>query len=66
MMRTAFDKIKAGLDDAIAFADGDTGRGVVHIPEKIDVRGIRDDEIPTVYADIVAVMQKGLDELTAR
>lgn len=38
----------------------------VQVLDPIDVRGIRDDEIPTVYADIVAIMQKGLDELTAR
>ena len=40
-MKTAFDKIKAGLDDAIAIAEGDTSRGVIHVPEKMDVRAIR-------------------------
>ena len=41
MTRTAFDKIKAGLDDAIAFAGGDEGRAVIHVPAEIDVRSIR-------------------------
>jgi putative transcriptional regulator len=40
-MKSAFDKIKAGLDDAIAFVGGDTSRGVAHVPERVDVRGIR-------------------------
>ena len=38
---SAFEKIKAGLEDAIAFAEGDTERGVVHVPAEIDVRAIR-------------------------
>ncbi|MBP7003165.1 helix-turn-helix domain-containing protein [Amaricoccus sp.] len=38
---SAFDKIKAGLVDAIAFAEGDTTRGVAHIPAEINVRAIR-------------------------
>ena len=29
MSKAAFDKIAAGLEDAIAFADGDAGRGRV-------------------------------------
>lgn len=42
MTRRAFDKIKAGLDDALAFASGDNTRAVVHhIPTSIDVRSIR-------------------------
>lgn len=40
-MKKAFDKIMAGLDDAIAYSEGDTGRGVAHVPERVDVRGIR-------------------------
>jgi putative transcriptional regulator len=41
MSKSAFDKIKAGLEDAIAFSDGDDSRGVIHVPETIDVRSIR-------------------------
>lgn len=41
MSRPAFEKIKAGLDDAIAYAKGDASRAVAHIPPSIDVRGIR-------------------------
>lgn len=41
MTKTAFDKIKAGLDDAIAFAQGDATRGAISVPERIDVRAIR-------------------------
>ena len=41
MARTGFDKIKAGLEDAIAFADGDVERGRIHVPAEIDVRAIR-------------------------
>ena len=41
MAKSAFEKIKAGLDDAIAYAKGDDSRGVVHAPASIDVRGIR-------------------------
>ena len=43
MAKSAFDKIKAGLDDALAIARGeadpDTYR--VYIPSELDVRGIR-------------------------
>lgn len=38
-MKSAFDKIAAGLDDAIAFAEGDDARGRIHAP--VDVRAIR-------------------------
>jgi putative transcriptional regulator len=43
MTKTAFDKIKAGLEDAIAIAKGeaDPATYVVHVPEEIDVRAIR-------------------------
>jgi hypothetical protein len=30
MTKTAFDKIKAALEDAIAISKGDTKRGIVH------------------------------------
>jgi putative transcriptional regulator len=38
-MKSAFDKIAAGLDDAIAYANGEPGRGKVAAP--IDVAAIR-------------------------
>jgi putative transcriptional regulator len=38
-MSKAFDKISAGLTDAIAYANGDTSRGRVGKP--LDVRAIR-------------------------
>ena len=38
-MKRAFDKIAAGLDDAIAYAQGDTSRGV--LTEPVDVKAIR-------------------------
>jgi putative transcriptional regulator len=38
-MKRAFDKIAAGLNDAIAYAEGDTARGRETTP--IDVRAIR-------------------------
>lgn len=41
MTKSAFDKIKSGLDDAIAFAQGDGRHGVAHVPAEIDVRSIR-------------------------
>jgi putative transcriptional regulator len=41
MTKHAFEKIKAGLEDAIAFAQGDQDRGALHVPETIDVRSIR-------------------------
>jgi putative transcriptional regulator len=41
MTRSAFRKIKAGLDDAIAFAKGDKSRGKIRVPASIDVRAIR-------------------------
>lgn len=37
-MKSAFDKIAAGLEDAIAFAGGDAGRGRIAAP--IDVKAI--------------------------
>jgi putative transcriptional regulator len=41
MTRNAFNKIKAGLEDAIAYAKGDESRGVAHVPPTVDVRAIR-------------------------
>ena len=41
MTKSAFNKIKAGLEDAIAFAQGDETRAESHIPPTVDVRGIR-------------------------
>lgn len=39
MSKSAFDKIAAGLEDAIAYAEGDTSRGRVAAP--VDVKAIR-------------------------
>ncbi len=43
MTKSAFNKIKAGLEDAFAFAEGtaDLSKFRVHIPAEIDVRAIR-------------------------
>ena len=42
MARDAFDKIMAGLDDALAYAQGDKSRGVEHVvPAPVDVASIR-------------------------
>jgi putative transcriptional regulator len=43
MSKRAFDKIKAGLDDARAYLEGtaDKRRYKVHVPEKMDVKKIR-------------------------
>jgi putative transcriptional regulator len=43
MSKRAFDKIKAGLDDAKAFLEGtaDAKRYRVHVPANIDVKKIR-------------------------
>lgn len=38
-MKSAYDKIAAGLDDAIAFADGDAARGRIAAP--VDVKAVR-------------------------
>ena len=42
-MSKAFDKIKAGLDDAIAYAGGKAGKDKynVHVPAEVDVKAIR-------------------------
>jgi putative transcriptional regulator len=43
MARKAFDKIKAGLDDALAYAAGDISRATVHQVEirEVDVAALR-------------------------
>lgn len=43
MARKAFEKIMAGLEDAIAYAEGDTTRGVTHKIEihEVDVAALR-------------------------
>ncbi|MCW5717230.1 MAG: helix-turn-helix domain-containing protein [Bauldia sp.] len=42
MTKRAFDKIKAGIEDAIAYAAGDDSRGAIsYIPSSVDVRAIR-------------------------
>ncbi len=44
MSKSAFDKIAAGLNDAIAIAEGraDPATYRVHAPEEVDVKSIRD------------------------
>jgi putative transcriptional regulator len=37
MARIAFEKIMAGLDDALAYAEGDTNRGVTHQVQVADI-----------------------------
>ena len=41
-MSKAFQEIKAGLDDAIDHAKGKPGNTVIHEPETIDVKAIRE------------------------
>ena len=44
MSKKTYDKIMAGLEDALAYARGDKSRGVEHrvrVPPPIDVRAIR-------------------------
>ena len=43
MSKRAFDKIKAGLEDAIAIAHGEADPATyrVHVPDEIDVKAIR-------------------------
>lgn len=43
MARKAFEKIMAGMEDALAYADGDTARGVAHRVEiqEVDVAALR-------------------------
>lgn len=38
---SGFESIAAGLEDAIAHANGDTSRGQTHVPGDVDVRAIR-------------------------
>jgi len=37
MARIAFEKIMAGLEDALAYADGDSSRGTAHLVKVADV-----------------------------
>jgi putative transcriptional regulator len=41
-MSNAFKQIKAGLDDAINHAKGKSSNTIVHEPETIDVKAIRE------------------------
>jgi hypothetical protein len=58
MTRKAFDKIKAGLEDAIAFAQGDVGRGIAHVPSEIDARASFKRRTRSVYA-LIAMLLSG-------
>jgi putative transcriptional regulator len=42
VMSKAFEGIRAGLEDAIAHARGDSAAAVVHKPREIDVKAIRE------------------------
>lgn len=41
MSKKAFDKIAAGLDEAIAITRGEANPAQLHIPEELDVKAIR-------------------------
>ena len=41
-MNKAFEEISAGLDDAISHAKGSKSKVIVHKPETIDVKAIRE------------------------
>ncbi|MBF0877274.1 helix-turn-helix domain-containing protein [Gluconobacter cerevisiae] len=41
MSKSAFDKIAAGLDEAIAIAEGTMEPAQLHVPAEIDVKAIR-------------------------
>lgn len=43
MSKKAYDKIMAGLEDALAYAQGDAGRGIAHVVKapKVDVKSAR-------------------------
>ena len=42
MTTKAFEGIRAGLEDAIAHARGDSSAAIVHRPRKLDVKAIRE------------------------
>jgi putative transcriptional regulator len=41
MSKSAFDQIAAGMNDAIAYAKGQTEGAETHIPQEVDLRAIR-------------------------
>ena len=41
-MSKVFEEIKAGLDDAINHAKGKTSKAIIHKPETINVKAIRE------------------------
>lgn len=41
MSKSAFDQIAAGMNDAIAYAKGQTEGSETHIPREVDLRAIR-------------------------
>ena len=41
MTKSAFDQIAAGMQDAIAYAEGKTEGFETHIPAEVDIRAIR-------------------------
>lgn len=41
MVKSAFDKIAAGLEDTRRYLEGETDGFIVHIPDAVDVKAIR-------------------------
>jgi putative transcriptional regulator len=62
MSKHAFDKIKAGLEDAIAIARGEAEQTTyrVHVPAEIDVKAIR-RKLGMTQAQFAASFGFGLD-----
>ncbi len=61
MAKKAFEKIKAGLEDALAYTKGDRSRGVeqvASVPDDLDVRAIR---VKTGLSQIKFAARYGLD-----
>ena len=62
MSRHAFDKIKAGIEDAIAIARGEADPATyrVHVPAEVDVKAIR-RKLGMTQAQFAASFGFGLD-----
>lgn len=41
MSKSAFDQIAAGMNDSIAYANGETEGSETHIPQQVDLKAIR-------------------------
>ena len=60
MSKRAFDKIRAGLEDAIARGEADPASYRVHVPAEIDVKAIR-RKLGMSQAEFAASFGFGLD-----